>query len=121
MEVLAFVAFPAVDVLDTVLVGGLACITPSSIRTYAKPDGVLPAYLHPPLSVHHGSSSPPTRSKARKVTATVTILCLALVTFLCLVPVAVKVDDADDRRAEYGTVIVIGELTVFSALSTDCS
>ena len=51
----------------------------------------------------------PTRSRARKVASTVTILCLVFAALLCLAPVAVKADDADDRRAEYGTVIGIGE------------
>lgn len=50
----------------------------------------------------------PTRSRARKVASAVSFLCLAFVAILCLAPGAVRADELDDKRAEYGTVIGIG-------------
>lgn len=49
----------------------------------------------------------PTRSQSRRVVSSVSLLLLALVAILCLCPVAVNADE--DKRAEYGTVIGIGE------------
>jgi endoplasmic reticulum chaperone BiP len=49
----------------------------------------------------------PTRLRARRVASSVSLLCLAFIALFCLCPLAVKAEE--DPRAEYGTVIGIGQ------------
>jgi hypothetical protein len=52
-----------------------------------------------------GTSSRPTRTPARRIAATLSVVFLAIIGVLCLLPVARA---AEDTKAEYGTVIGIG-------------
>jgi hypothetical protein len=58
------------------------------------------------LSAMAGIRSRPTRTQARRVASTLSILFIALIAILCLCPVGVR---ADDNKEEYGTVIGIGQ------------
>jgi endoplasmic reticulum chaperone BiP len=53
-----------------------------------------------------GFSGRPTRTHARRVASTLSLTFFAFLAIILLCPVAVK---AEDKKAEYGTVIGIGK------------
>lgn len=55
----------------------------------------------------------PSRTNARRVASSVSLLCLALIALICLCPLSVKADD----EKEYGTVIGIGTWPSHSSFS----
>ena len=50
----------------------------------------------------------PTKSQSRRLVSSLSLVFLAFVAILLLCPVAVSADE--DKKAQYGTVIGIGEL-----------
>ncbi|THH07204.1 hypothetical protein EW145_g3548 [Phellinidium pouzarii] len=56
----------------------------------------------------------PSRTNARRVASSVSLLCLAFIALICLCPVSVSADE--DKRAEYGTVIGIDLGTTYSCV-----
>ncbi|KAL5498169.1 KAR2 [Sanghuangporus vaninii] len=56
----------------------------------------------------------PTRTHARRVASTVSLLCLAFIALICLCPLSARADD--DARSEYGPVIGIDLGTTYSCV-----
>ncbi|KAL5478747.1 KAR2 [Sanghuangporus weigelae] len=56
----------------------------------------------------------PSRTHARRVASTVSLLCLALIALICLCPLSARADD--DARSEYGPVIGIDLGTTYSCV-----
>jgi endoplasmic reticulum chaperone BiP len=56
----------------------------------------------------------PSRTQARRVASTLSLVCLLFLAVLCLCPAAATA--ADDKRAEYGTVIGIDLGTTYSCV-----
>ena len=51
-----------------------------------------------------------TRSHSPRPASSLLLFVLAFIALICLCPVSVNADDAASKKAEYGTVIGIGEL-----------
>lgn len=52
----------------------------------------------------------PTRTQSRRMASSLSLVVFAFLALVCILPAAVNADEASNKKAEYGTVIGIGEL-----------